>query len=175
MRAFGAVLAVALGLGLQACVPQDREQEAGGREPVRWILVERRYGTLEAPPKAGDGSINPEAVVLAFQPLYTEDLTWEVVVNPEEHFVKLVGVSPSGPVAPGEVISATVRVGNAKIGQLYRLLATPSHSDVRILGHNEVTVNGEAATIFRFTSSSSGRTGIGVGVERIGRNYPPHP
>jgi hypothetical protein len=162
------VLAIALGLGFQACAPTVHEVGTGSREPVCWILVERRYGNLEAPPPSTEaGTVNPDAVVLAFQPLYREDLTWEVVVEPEEHFVELVSYSPSGPVAPGEVVSATVRVGKSKAGQRYRLLARASHTDVRLIGHNEAVVKGEATAVFRFTRSTSGRGGIEVGVNRM--------
>jgi hypothetical protein len=166
--------ALSLGLllsALQACVAGGPQGVQLAREPVRWILVERRYGDIAGVEEAGvdraDGQVDPDATVLAFQPLYPEDLTWEVVVSPEEHFVELLGFSPSGPVAPGEVVSATVRVGKAKVGQRYRLLAKPSQPDVRILGDHKSVVNGEAAAVFRFTRSRSGRAGISVGVERL--------
>lgn len=156
-----------LALCLQACAGRNLEETVAAREPVRWILVERRYGDIASAGAAGDGQINPEATVLAFQPLYEEDLTWEVVVSPEEHHVELVGFSPAGPASPGEVVSATVRVGKAKAGQRYRLSAKPSQPDVRILGEAQVEVKGDEATIFRFTSCASGKAGIAVGVEQI--------
>jgi hypothetical protein len=168
VKAIGSFVALALSLSLQACVPQAMEQGVA-TEPVRWILVERRYGDLEAPPSGGDGTINPDAVVLGLQPLYPEDLTWEVVVSPEEHFVELVGLSPSGPVGPGEVVSAAVRVAKAHPDRLYRLRATPSQPDIRLYGQREAIVNGGATAVFRFTSSASGRAGIAVGVEVISR------
>lgn len=152
---------------LQACAPWSPVEHVGSREPVRWILVERRYGDVARRGDTGDGTINPEATVLALQPLYPEDLTWEVVVSPEEHFVELVNYSPAGPATPGEIVSATVRVGKAKSGQLYRLLAKPSHSDVRVLGDTQAVVKGEETTVFRFTNCTSGRAGIVIGVERI--------
>jgi hypothetical protein len=137
------------------------------REPVRWLLVERRYGDV-APQAGGDGKINPDAMVLAFQPLYPEDLAWEVVVDPDEQFVEVVGFSPSGPARPGEVVSATVRVGKAKAMATYRLSAKASRPDVRILGDTQAVVKGSDTAVFRFTSCASGRAGIAVGVERIG-------
>jgi len=142
-------------------------EEGFSREPVRWLLVERCYADV-APTESGDGRVNPDAVVLAFQPLYPEDLAWDVVVAPEEHFVEVVGFSPSGPVRPGEVVTATVRVGKARAGELYRLLAKVSQADVRILGERQAVVRGSDSAVFIFTSSTSGRAGIAVGVERIG-------
>jgi hypothetical protein len=144
--------------GLEAAPP---------REPVRWLLVERRYADV-APTGSGDGRINPDATVLAFQPLYPEDLSWEVVIDTEEHYVEVVGFSPAGQARPGEIVSATVRVGKAKAGQLYRLSAKASQADIRILGESQATVKGSDTAVFRFTSCASGRAGIAVGVERIG-------
>jgi hypothetical protein len=152
----------------QACVAQNSDQGEGPREPVRWILVERRYADVAETAASGDGRVNPDAVVLAFQPLYPEDLKWEVVVDPVEQFVEVIGFAPGGPAQPGEVVTATVRVGMAKAGQLYRLSARPSQADVRILGEYQTIVRGNETAVFRFTSCTSGRAGIAVGVERIG-------
>lgn len=163
---FGLLLAILLPV-LQACTTRSPVERVESREPVRWILVERRYGDVASRSDAGDGRVNPDATVLAFQPLYPEDLTWEVVVSPEEQFVELVNFSPSGPATPGEIVSATVRVGKAKAGQTYRLTAKPSRSDVRILGECAAVVQGWDTAVFRFTSCASGRAGIAVGVERI--------
>ena len=143
------------------------EGEGRPREPVRWLLVERRYADV-APTASGDGTINPDAMVLAFQPLYPEDLAWDAVVDPEEEFVEVVGFTPSGPARPGEVVSATVRVGKAKAGVLYRLSAKATRPEVRILGDAQVVVKGSDPAVFRFTSGASGRAGIAVGVDRIG-------
>lgn len=164
---WGWLLLGLFGLGLQACVGPIASEEATTREPVRWILVERRYADV-APRQPGDGIVNPDATVLAFHPLYAEDLTWDIVVEPEDHFVELVSFSPPGPAAPGEIVSATVRVGKAKAGQVYRLSAKASQADVRILGEVQAVVQGGESAIFRFTSRVSGRAGIAVGVERIG-------
>jgi hypothetical protein len=155
------LLLSALGCGLPP------EAGAAPREPVRWLLVERRYGDV-APATSGDGTINPDAMVLAFQPLYPEDLAWEVSVEPEEQYVEVLGFCPSGPAKPGEIVSATVRVGKARAGQTYRLVAKASQADVRILGDCETIVKGSDTAVFRFTSCASGRAGIAVGVERIG-------
>jgi len=151
----------------QACAPEVHEDSATPREPVRWILVERRYAEV-APTATGDGRVNPDAMVLAFQPLYAEDLTWEAAVDVEEHYVEVVGFSPAGAAQPGEVVTATVRVGKARAGQLYRLSAKTSQADVRILGESQAVVKGSDTAVFHFTSCASGRAGIAVGVERIG-------
>lgn len=165
---FGWLLLGLMATALQACMHRSPEENGSTKEPVRWILVERRYGDVASPPSAGDGRVNPDAVVLAFQPLYPEDLTWEVVVSPEEHYVEVVGFSPAGPATPGEIVSATVRVGKARAGQIYRLSAKPSQADVRILGETQAVVTGQDIAVFRFTSCASGRGGIAVGVERLG-------
>jgi hypothetical protein len=158
---------------LQACVAGSPEGGQASREPVRWILVERRYGDIASPGASpSDGQVNQDAVVLAFQPLYPEDLTWEVVVSPEEHFVELVGLTPARPSSPGEIVCATVRVGNAKEGQRYRLSALPTRNDVRVLGDPQLVVSAGESAVFRFTSSTSGKAGITVGVERLRSDTP---
>jgi hypothetical protein len=155
-----------LAILLQACGYGGLRSEDAPEEPVRWILVERRYGDVVGM-AAGDGAVNPDAMVLAFQPLYQRDLTWDIVVRPDEHFVELVGFSPRGPASPGEVVTAMVRVGQAKPGQQYRLEATPSTPDVRILGSAQAMVTGSESSCFQFTSRASGRGGIAVSVQRI--------
>lgn len=172
---FGWLLLGLMATALQACMHRSPEENGSTKEPVRWILVERRYGDVASPPSAGDGRVNPDAVVLAFQPLYPEDLTWEVVVSPEEHYVEVVGFSPAGPATLGEIVSATVRVGKAKAGQAYRLSARPSQVDVKILGESQAIVQGGGTVVFRFTSCASGRAGIVVGVERLGEDCNPMP
>lgn len=167
MKVLGCLLAAALGLCLQACASRNLGENAGSREPVRWVLVERRYGELAAQPDSGDGVINPEAVVLAFQPLYPEDLTWDVMVNPDEHFVELVQVNPSGAVKPGEIVTATFRVGNAKAGQHYLLSIKATEHVVHIVGATQALVSGFETARFRFTSSKAGRSGIAVAVEHL--------
>jgi hypothetical protein len=89
------------------------------------------------------------------------------MVTPEDHFVELVRLSPAGPAAPGEVVSAAVRVGRAKPGQRYLLRAAPSHPEVRLLGGAEAIVSGESTVEFRFTSTVNGRAGIEVAVEKV--------
>jgi hypothetical protein len=152
----------------QACVSTSTAGSESQRRPVRWVLVERRYGDLAEPPPSGDGRVNPDAVVLAFRPLYAEDLEWQVAIDPEEHCVQVLGWTPPGPARPGEIVTATVRVGKAKAAERYRLIATPSQPEVRILGESQAIVRGAQSAVFRFTSGTSGRAGIAVGVERVG-------
>ncbi len=169
------LILVLLPLGLQACVAPSPVEGGSAREPLRWILVERRYRDIARPESPGegngqglgDGRINPDALVLAFQPLYPEDLTWNVVVNPDDHFVELVEVSPGGPVAPGEIVTATFRVGQARPQERYQLSALPSEQGVEILGPDSALVMGREAVRFRFTSSLPGSGGIRVAVERV--------
>ena len=156
----------ALGTGLllmvlQGCLPA-REVRSEAREPVRWILVERRYGDIAGSDAAGDGRVNPDAVVLAFLPLYPEDLKWEVVIKPEEHFVELIGLTPEGLVSPGEVVTVRVRVGRARPDSLYSLQAVASQSHVTVIGRDHVRVRGDEVASFRFTSTITGRGGLEI-------------
>jgi hypothetical protein len=93
---------------------------------------------------------------------------WDVLVEAQEQFVELVCFSPQIGAAPGEIVSAMVRVGKAKPTERYRLSANVSKADVRILGEAQAFVRGSETAIFRFTNSTSGRAGISVEVERIG-------
>jgi hypothetical protein len=137
------------------------------RIPVRWIVVEKRVGEIVPEGRMGDGQVDPQAVVLTMQPLYREDLEWEVVVDPHDYFVEVLEISPSRQASPGETVSATVRVGKAKASDSYRLVARPSNADVVIQGEAEHTVRGSSPATFRFTSRAGGRAGIAVGVEKM--------
>jgi hypothetical protein len=163
MRGLGCLLP----LLVQACASTSRSENENLREPVRWVLVEKRYGDLAEPPPTGDGRVNPDAVVLAFRPLYPEDLVWDVVLDPGEHYAQVVACTPEGPARPGEIVTATVRVGKPKPGRRYRLSARPSQPEVRILGEPQAIIQGNETAIFRFTSCTSGRAGISVGVELL--------
>lgn len=165
----GALPAIVAGL-FQGCVSPDPGEGVTHREPVRWLLVERPYGELAVGQKSEDGGINPHAMVLSFQPLYPEDLKWDVIVEAQDHFVELVSFMPQNAAAPGEVVSAIVRVGKAKPADLYRLSAKVSQADVRIIGEAQAIVKGSEPAVFRFTSCASGRGGIAVVVERIDMN-----
>jgi hypothetical protein len=130
-------------------------------------VVEKRVSEVTAGGWVGDGQVDPQAIVLTMQPLYREDLEWEVVVDPHEFFVEVLEISPSGQASPGETVSATVRVGKARATECYRLVARPSNAEVQIIGEAERRVRGDCPAVFQFTSISTGRGGIAVGVERI--------
>lgn len=137
------------------------------RSPVRWIVVEKRVGDVTPGGWVGDGQVDPQAVVLTMQPLYREDLEWEVVVDPHDYFVEVLEIVPGSQASPGETVTAKVRVGKAKPGDVYRLMAKASRADVQILGASEHIVHGCTPASFRFTSLSTGSGGIAVGVERL--------
>ncbi len=137
------------------------------RTPVRWIVVEKRVGDVTPGGWVGDGQVDPQAVVLTMQPLYREDLEWEVVVDPHDYFVEVLEIVPGSQATPGETVTAKVRVGKAKPGDVYRLLAKASRADVQILGATEQIVHGCSPALFRFTSTSTGAGGIAVGVEKL--------
>jgi hypothetical protein len=152
-------------LGLSACaVPL---QEVPTRIPVRWIMVEKAIGEIVPNGQNGDGQVNPASMVLTLQPLYSEDVDWEVVVDPHDFFVEILEIEPSRQASPGETVSAKVRVGRAREGDTYRLTARASQSDVQIVGERIKTVRGSAPASFRFTSLSPGKGGIAIGVEKV--------
>jgi hypothetical protein len=137
------------------------------RQPARWVVVEAR--TVELPTGAlepGNSALDPGARMLTFQPLYREDVEWEIILDPRDYYVEKVTVSPSTWAMPGETVRATVRVGNANPRDRYRLTARPRGEEVRILGASEVCVRGTETAIFCFTSLMAGRGGIEVTVER---------
>jgi hypothetical protein len=113
--------------------------------------------------------VDPQAFVLTMQPLYREDLAWEVIVDPADFFVEILEVTPNAEAAPGETVRARVRVARAKPEEVYRLTARSSQAAVRILGPSQCIVKGNAPAAFHFTSVCPGRAGILVGVERMVR------
>jgi len=154
-----------VGLVLLGCtVPRE---SASPRKPVRWIVVEKRMGELVPEGRVGDGQVDPQAIVLTMQPLYSEDIAWDVVVEPHDYFVEILEISPNRQASPGETVSTTVRVGHARQNEHYRLTARASQTGVKILGDAQVIVQGATPAAFRFTSLESGRAGIAVGVEKI--------
>lgn len=155
----------ALVSGLSACsLPTTRVPE---RTPVRWIMVEKPVGEVVPKGQNGDGQVDPMAIVLTMQPLYREDLEWAVVVDPHDYFVEVLEIAPGSQATPGETVTAKVRVGKARPGDAYRLLAKASRAEVQILGASEQIVHGSTPALFRFTSTSTGPGGIAVAVQKI--------
>lgn len=157
-------------LVLAGCVPA--EPLGAARKPVRWIVVEKKMGEVVPRGQVGDGRVDPDAVVLTMQPLYREDLEWQVVVDPHDYFVEVLGISPRASASPGELVTARVRVARARMVDVYRLVARPSRADVEIVGAREQIVLGDAPTSFRFTSTTTGSAGIAIGVERVDLSVP---
>jgi len=161
LRIFAAILiAAAAGCAPQIVAPP-------GRKPVRWIVVEKKIGDLAPDGRSGDGQVDPRAAMLTMQPLYAEDVNWEVVVDPHDFFVEVVDISPNAQATPGETVTARVRVGKARSNESYLLTARASSHDVELIGASELVVRGNAVAMFRFTSLTAGRGGIAVGVERL--------
>lgn len=147
------------------CVPPSVAPP--GRKPVRWIVVEKKIGDVAPEGRSGDGQVDPRAPMLTMQPLYAEDVNWEVVVDPHDFFVEVVDISPSAQASPGETVTARVRVGKARSNETYLLTARASNRDVAVIGASEMVVRGGEIAMFRFTSATAGRGGIAVAVERI--------
>jgi len=114
-----------------------------------------------------EGQVEPSASLLVMQPLYGEDLDWVVSVEAHDYFVELLEVSPSGTAAPGEIVSARVRIGRARAEGSYRIIARPLNSGVKILGESEHHVRSSSTALFRFTSIEGGRGGVALCAERV--------
>lgn len=135
------------------------------KEPIRWIVVEKKAGELAEEGALGGAVLEPGAVLLVMEPVYGED--WRVTVKAHDHFVELVEVSPSGTAAPGETVTAKVRVAGGSPKNRYRLMATPTRQDVRVFDQSEHLVTAGVVVAFRFTSLTGGKSGIEVTVERL--------
>ena len=166
MHPVGLLLAIAgAGAGLLGCAPTLPVTSV--RTPVRWIVVEKRVDEVIPEGQVGEGKVDPGAIVLTMQPLYAEDLEWQVVVDPHDYFVEVLEILPRVQAHPGETVTAKVHVARARADDLYRLVAKASRSEVQLLGASEQIVHGGEPVLFRFTSVSSGPGGIAVGVEKL--------
>ena len=171
-------LAGSLFLGFAALSPwgcSSPRVQGPEQTPVRWIVVEKRMGDVTTGGWVGDGQVYPQALVLTMQPLYREDLEWEVVVDPHDYFVEVLEISPRAQASPGELVTAKVRVARARKDDVYRLVVKASQAEVEIFGAREQIVLGDAPAVFRFTSITTGRAGIAVGVERMEPGVPGTP
>jgi hypothetical protein len=167
MGSIGRLLVEAIGiLALAGCVAEDEFRPAP-TTPVRWQLVERQYRDLADLGAAGDGRVDPEAVILAFEPVYPEDLVDASRPSPARLSVEIVELIPDREAGIGQPISATVRVANAAPRSRYRLRVEALDPRVRILGVRTRTVRGPETATFRFTSSTLGKRGITVEVEEV--------
>jgi hypothetical protein len=164
-RAIAPALGIAAGV-LAGCLHPP--SPAAPRTPVRWIVVERTLGEVIPGGRVGDGQADPGAVVLSVEPLHREDLEGPGAADPSDPFVEVLEISPGPWAAPGETVTARVRVARAEKGEIYRLVATASRPDVKLIGAHECVVHGGEPARFRFTSLSSGPGGIAVGVEKLG-------
>jgi hypothetical protein len=148
-----------LAFTLAGCAaPEDRGPLE--RTPLRWQLVERRYRDLPEAGAAGDGRVDPDAAVLAFEPVYPEDLVDAPGQAPARLGVEILELFPDREAGVGQPISATVRVANAAPRSRYRLTVEALDPRVRILGERQKTVKGPETATFRFTSGALGKRGI---------------
>ncbi len=139
---------------------------AAGRRPVRWQLVETRYGDLETHGVAGQGQVDPEARVLVFEPLFLEDLSTEIFVSAYPDPVELIRLSHRK-ANVGEEVTATVRLREPDPRGIYRLTARGTTPFISVLGNGEFFVKGRETGVFIFTSTCAGTGGIEIAVERI--------
>lgn len=169
MRASAAWRAALLGLvpSFLGCALPERRPAPHAREPARWVVVEKRIGQLHRDVTAGDGQLDPKATLLVLEPLYPEDLNWVAEVEAADYFLELLEVVPAGELAPGETVTALLRVGGARPDRYYRVLAKSSTPESVILGDRERTVRGSSPVSFRFTSLTGGRAGLKLVVEEV--------
>ena len=154
-------LAAAIGALATACGPTRATQE-----PIRWQLVEKRYGDLSEGAKAGDGRVDPDATVLVFQPLYRENISTEIFVSAYPDAIELVTLSHHQ-ASVDEEVTATLRLTHPDPDGLYQVRARGSEACVRILSKNPIPVRGRKLCRFTFTSSHPGRAGLEISVERL--------
>ena len=167
MRGTRKLLVGAFGIALLAGCALEESIPLAERTPVRWQLVERHYRDLAELGQAGDGRVDPGAVVLAFEPVYPEDLVDASRPHVPRLSVEILELFPDREAGVGQPISATVRVANAAPLARYRLRVEALDPRVRILGERQRTVMGPETATFRFTSSALGKRGITVDVEEV--------
>lgn len=155
-----------LAVSLAGCVASG-DPGPTERTPLRWQLVERRYRDLADASRAGDGRVDPDGLVLAFEPVYPEDLVDTSRPSPARLSVEILELFPDREAGVGQPITATVRVANAAPLSRYRLRVEALDPRVRILGERQRTVKGPETATFRFTSGALGRRGITVEVEEV--------
>ncbi len=158
---------IALGFCLTGCAVSTLPLPPAPREPARWILVEKRVGQHPTEATAGDGRLDPKATLLVLEPLYPEDLNWVAEVEAVDYFVEVLQLLPAGELAPGEAVTALLRVGGARPDRYYRVVARSSSPQSVILGDQEHTVRGASPMTFRFTSVAGGKAGLKIAVEEV--------
>src|SRR5262245_33224758 len=89
------------------------------RIPLRWQLVERRYSDLADAGVSGDGRVDPDAFVLALEPVYPEELS--DTSGSARLSVEILELFPEREAGVGQPISAIVRVANSAPDARYRL------------------------------------------------------
>ena len=157
-------LVLCLHVGCSALEGSGRTHDTA--RPVRWQLVERRYGDLPGGGRSGDGRVDEDGTVLVFQPLYREDLLTEIFVSAFPEGLELVSLSHRrAPV--GTLVTAHVRLRDADPEGVYLVTASGSTPHVRLLGKKSLIVRGHDTARFRFTSDAAGRGGLALSVERL--------
>ena len=155
---------------LAGCSP--RIAAVADRKPVRWIVVEKKVGDLTSDGSSRDDRLDVSVPILTMEPLYSEDLNWEVVVDPNDFYVEVLEIFPNGQVSTGETITAKVRVARARESEVYLLSARPSRENMKLIGPAQAIVRGGTVATFQFTSLTPGRGGIQVTAEKARERTP---
>lgn len=132
---------------------------------LRWIVVEKLVGDLVDEGAWPEAQMQPGATMLAMAPVRDDVALWTPKIQAADYFVEVLAVSPEGRVEVGQVVTVSLRVGNAKPDAIYRLIASCGGGGTRILGEYERVVKGMEETKFRFTRVEGGLGVIRVDVE----------
>ena len=135
-------------------------------QPIRWQLVEKRYGDLQDHGVSGAGLVDPDATTLVFEPLYEEQLTTDIYVSAYPHAAVVIDYDHSQ-AGVGQKVKATVGVVEPAPDGVYRLMAKGTNGYIKILGDNPIFLTGEETGEFRFTSTMSVPGAVSIAVDRV--------
>ncbi len=144
--------------GLASCTAASAPP---ARAIIGWRLVERPARELTDRGLGGDATLDPNSPVMVFEPVYEDELP--VVTRSGGRTGRTVEArvttDPSRP-APGEVVTATVRVTHPGEGVRYEITAEPTRDGISILGSSTVIVSAGEPGVIRFTSRCQGAGGV---------------
>lgn len=143
-------------LGLLGCLaPSARSAPA----EVRWLLVQRPYGTVPTLARSGDAIVAPGAAAWVLEPS----------VEPYHaicpHMPRVVGGRLSA-AAVGEIVQADIAFDDAACEHVIEI--APTRPDVQIEGARRRMVGAGQRASVRFTSRAEGVGGIEVRVLSCG-------
>ncbi len=136
-------------------------------ERTRWIVVERLVGDYSGEGAWSEGQLQPEAAILVMTAVRDAPASWTPMIHTADYYVEVTAITPKGQVEVGQVVTLSVRVGNAQPNAIYKLKAFPRGIGTQILGSAEVVLAGRELAEIRFTRVAEGVGTIGVEVEAL--------